>query len=723
MLTSSLVVLVVLEQVLAQPGPNPADAATPAAVVPLPTPLDFFPVATQFSPLPSGEGWKGDEGPLSEETIRATIDAIRAHGFTGIEGPTHRPAAEEACILEYAQSCGMFVTWHAGALENFGRDHAPDPSVYAPEYAATVRTLAQERLKPLKDIPRLYNVFTYQDEPFTAGPASFGYGDAVKAEFEKRYGYPLPEDLDDVRDDPKRWGDLMEFRTAKFPDGWRKTYRIIKEINPSFKVTLTHDSHNTFGAGYGSHAVLAIDDIFHWGGDFADLFVFDMYPYMMFDFRFGEPSRLPKPRISQAHYAFAQMRNLTRAYEKDLGFWFGTYNPRWFSTFLCPELKAMTWAEREMSATAVAAGANYLLSGYQIPIDDGHWAALGEGLRLIQKAGGRILAAPKVKAKACMLFPRTQYIQLQEEYFDVGLSFELFLRAFGELDILHEDQVVDDRLDGYAILVLFDVRLLPKEVMEHIASFVERGGVVIADCVPQLDADRRPMEDGKALFGVANAETGRVTRSGCWVPHKNTHPPAWFARPENAPDESVFTSDVLHGTELDALAGTESQADLPIVSPRKCTATTGQVLAAMASESPAVFHRSVGKGQVYLLGFCAQDTYFKTWQDDNAAARAQLRALLAALPRKAGIRAHVHSSNPDIEASVRANANEGFLFAINHEAASDQAKVRIADLAFPVKEVRDLGSGAPVNFTADKETISFHLSLPTGGFRILELFP
>jgi hypothetical protein len=51
---------------------------------------------------------------------------------------------------------------------------------------------------------------------------------------------------------------------------------------------------------------------------------------MMFDFRFGEPARLPKPRISQTHYCFAQMRNLTRTYGKQLGFWFGVYNRAWF---------------------------------------------------------------------------------------------------------------------------------------------------------------------------------------------------------------------------------------------------------------------------------------------------------------------------------------------------------------------------------------------------------
>ena len=97
------------------------------------------------------------------------------------------------------------------------------------------------------------------------------------------------------------------------------------------------------------------------------MFVFDIYPYMMFDFRFGRPAQLPKPRISQTHYAFAQMRNLTQSHGKELGFWVGTYNPAWFKGFLCPELEAMHWAEREMSMTAVAQGADFLPHGLQNP--------------------------------------------------------------------------------------------------------------------------------------------------------------------------------------------------------------------------------------------------------------------------------------------------------------------------------------------------------------------
>ena len=538
----------------------------------------------------------------------------------------------------------------------------------------------------------------------------------MKAEFKKRYGYELPPDLDSIRDDPKRWLDVIGFRSDNFADGWRQVYRIIKDIDPSFRTILTHDSHNTFGAGYSSHSELAIDDVFHWGGDFSDMFVFDLYPYMMFDFRFGEVAKLQKPRISQTHYTFAQMRNLTRTYGKELGFWVGTYNPAWFKDYLGPDLQAKHWAEREMSTTAVAHGADFLLTGYKIPIDAGHWDSLGEGLRLIQKAGGRLLRAPKVKAKACMLFPRTHYIQLQEEYFNVGLSFELFLRAFGELDILHEEQITDDRLDGYEILVLFDVKLLPTAVAERIVSFTTKGGVVIADCVPNLDTYKKPTAVMESLFGVKDAKTDRIRRMGHWVPRVKADP-YWANRSENAPDESVFTTAVLKGSAL-------GQArDVPLVSPRPCTVTTGKVLIETASGSPGVIHRKVGNGQAFLLGLCLQDTYFKTWQDENEAARAQLRGLLRAITQMTGVRSHVHSSNPDIEASIRANQREGFLFVINHEAQQPDTTVQLADLDFEIGKIINLADGQPVPFQREDGVTELKISAPLGETRLLHVLP
>ena len=167
--------------------------------------------------------------------------------------------------------------------------------------------------------------------------------------------------------DPRRWLDVINFRSDYFPDGWRQVHKIIKELDPSFKTVLTHDSHNTFGAGYGSHCG---------AGDRRRLSLgrrlrrhVRVRHLSLHDVRL--PLRravaTPKPRISQTHYCFAQMRNLTRAYGKELGFWVGTYNPAWFKDFMGPDLQATYWSEREMSATAVAQGADFLLTGLRNP--------------------------------------------------------------------------------------------------------------------------------------------------------------------------------------------------------------------------------------------------------------------------------------------------------------------------------------------------------------------
>ncbi|HOC68959.1 MAG TPA: hypothetical protein PKO23_09120 [Candidatus Hydrogenedentes bacterium] len=676
----------------------------------------FFPAVTQFSPVPSGSGWKGEEGPVSEEILRATIDNILEHGFTGLELPTHRPPEEEAVLLEYARSKGMIISYHAGALEGFGRTEPPNPCVYTSEYAEAVRARVSAALESLKAVPNLYNVFTYQDEPFHWGPQSFGFGEAARVEFQKRYGYELPVDLNAISGNPQQWLDVINFQSAQFPDGWHQVYGMLKETNPAFKVTMTHDSHNTFGGGCTSHSELAIDDVFYWGGDFADLFVFDIYPYMMFDFRFGRPSQLPMPRISQTHYAFAQMRALTRAFKKDLGFWVGTYNPAWFGAFLCPELAAMHWSEREMSMTAVAQGANYLLTGYKIPVNAGHWESLGAGLRLLQKTGGRLLNMPKVQARACMLFPRTQYIQLQREYFNVGLSFELFLRAFGELDILHEDQVVDETLEGYELLVLFDLDLLPAAVMARIAGFVRNGGTVIADCVPRLNEAKEPAAVLEEVFGVSGMNANRIARYGHWVPYK-TQPPAWANRPQNTPDETVFTVDKVNAAVLDVAL------DLQLVSPRPCTVTTAELLAQSADGVPVVLRGRAGKGQVFLLGFSLQDTYFQAYEDNNDAARAQLVGLLRAITESAGVQPHVRSSNPDIEVSVRANDREAILFVINHETVASDVTVELRELPFEIKSVLNFEDGRPVSFIGEEERIRLDLSVPLGEVRLLHLLP
>ena len=116
------------------------------------------------------------------------------------------------------------------------------------------------------------------------------------------------------------------------------------------------------GGGVNSDSKYAVDDVFHWGGDFVDMFLYDIYPYTMFDYHYGEPSQIRKPRISQMHYTMAQMRNLTTTYGKKLGFWLGTYNNGWFRRYLNKEMLSQYWMERELVYTAITGGSDFIIT-------------------------------------------------------------------------------------------------------------------------------------------------------------------------------------------------------------------------------------------------------------------------------------------------------------------------------------------------------------------------
>ena len=369
-----------------------------------------------------------------------------------------------------------------------------------------------------------------------------------------------------------------------------------------------------------------------------------------------------------------------------------------------PQLQAERWVEVETCYTAVAQGADFLISGYEAPEDEKHWSVLGRGLELLQRSAPDLLDCPKVKASACFIFPRTQYIQLQEEYWNVAVAYELFLRAFGELDCLHEEQVKDAELDGYKLLVLFDVKLLPEAVSRRIAEFVDAGGTVIADCVPQLDELRRPTTVMNDLFGVQNAQTNRIRQSGVWVPSLTN--PHWMTPP--APDcgEQNIAGEILKGQVLG------EPAEFPVLSPRTCQVTTGEVLLKGNQDAPALIRKQSGKGQTFLFGFCMQDTAFESWRTGDVAGRNSLERLLRKLAHSAGVASHISSSNPEIEVTLRAGADRAWVFAINHEAQNDHAEIRIADSSRAVGKIFNATEQQDVTFSRDGREIVLTVTAP-----------
>jgi len=683
-------------------------------------PANVFPVCTQFSPLPSGPDWSNENVPLTDELIHETIHEIIRHGFSQllVNSIPSDPDKKMQIMkeLNYAQSLGMKINYRPGIIELFSREKPSPISVYSPLYAGEVSKQVRERLEPMKEISNLYSVNPYMDEPFHANPGSFDYSEETRVEFIKRYGYPMPDSLGAVRDDPVKWLDFLNFQSDIYRDGWLQVYKIVKAFDPRPKIIMTHDSHSTFGGGVRSDSRVAMDDVYHWGGNFADIYIYDIYPYMSLDFRYGDFGMCPKPRISQMHYTIAQMRNLTSTYGKELAYWVGTYNRTWFGNFMGEERKSTYWSEREMSTTAVAQGANFLMTGFNIPEDNMHWKDFGKSLELLRKASPGIMDAPKVKAKACFLFPRTQYLQLQEEYYNVGLSFELIMRTFGELDIIHEEQITDRTLNGYKMLVLCDVKLLPASVAGYIEAFVRNGGIVVADCVPHMDEYKGPLEGMKSLFGVKSASTDRVIQEGQWAPFTQIDP-VMHCPPPVDQGKPVITSDSLSGHTLGQNYG------FRVYGTRASKVSRGKSLINMVSGQPALVTNKTGRGRTYLLGFSLQDTYFQTWKNNNINARFQLRSLLGEIFQDAGIVSHIYSSNPDIEASVRANDKEAYVFIINHETDNATTSIRLRDLEFRVGKILDIGSGNPCKFSKTGDLTKFEVNAPLGTTKILKVFP
>jgi len=702
-----------------------------------------FPVSVQFTPLPFEGVAMAQSLPESQQAQRRLLDNMIDHGVTTLYTPTGLPHENARDIEGYAQSKGLTILhWFERPAELFNRDEPPKFSLYSKEYAKEQKERIAQLIPALDPYPRLQYAYLWRDEPFHNGYKSFGYTDDEKLAFSKKYEYGLGLDPETARADPERWLDLLTFRSDYFLVGWRQCYKMAKEMNSSFPICINHDSHNTFGGGYGQESKIAIDDVFHWGADWCDALSYDIYPYLMTDFRYG-PNRWEKmPRMSSTHYGFAWMRDLTTAYNKPMGFFVGTYNPEWYD--LTEQGATQYWMEREMAYTALAAGCDYLVTGIGIPIESKHWEDFGDAMRTVRKVGEVLEQTKKPQARAAMLFPRTQTLELQEEYFNVSQSYEEFLRAFGELDLIHEEQLDKGKLDEYKILILFDVKLLPKKSAETITKWIENGGTVIADCVPNLDENRMPTDAMSKIFGVRNADTTRIL----WPAEvkqmrpapavKKPRVPGKTTQPATKPTTKPTTRKVLTTMPMPPnYAGAPStqptaqltgaaigvQLDIPLVSPRFCVPTTAQVLLKASTGDPGVLQTSYGSGKLFLLGFCLQDTTYESYRSHNLPARQAISQLLSAMADQSGAHSHVHSSNPDVEAAVRTSAHDAIVIVVSHEAKDGNSHVWVQDLPFKASKIVDVASDKEIPFQHQGDRIEFDVNAPNATSFLLHMTP
>ncbi|NSW56592.1 MAG: hypothetical protein HPY44_11290 [Armatimonadetes bacterium] len=636
---------------------------------------DFYPTTMRLSPFST----------FDQAAIEAEIEAIIAHGFNTLTFSGRRLRTGPNAVLDfaedYAQRRGMAVSYSfQGDFSLLNRDTPPPVSVYSPEYSAALRPVIEKAVETCRRVPRLLNVQGYMDEPFQVGGNTFDDRPPAREEFRRRYGIEMPT-REEAMKDPALWLKYVDFWSDGFAAGWRQSYAMVKELYPDFWVELTHDSHNTFGAaGNGFRGSWAVDDVFHWGAPF-DSVNYDIYPYLSTDFRRGKFRDPMVPRIAGIHMAFAQMRNLAYTYEKKLGFW---VESGWGGK-LAPEsdLRRFTWSPRELTYTAIAAGCDYLNTFWGIPEDPRWWQTHGETMNEV-KAVAPLLTRSKVpQAKAAFLFPRTQHVLLQEEYWNVMVALEAFRRAYGDLDCIHEDQLAQGKLDQYAILCLFDVHLMKRASAETIRAWCEKGGFLLADEVPSLDELKRPLGIFEQLFGVtgsAEVREGPFVISGS--PATGEVPRLWGLR--------SYTSG-------DATPSRET-----------------------AGGAPVWFQRQAGEGSARLLNLPLKDCYFHALaQSDTSPDAAGILGLINAAT--AGMPApNVASNNPEIEAAVR-QTEQGttLLFVINHEGQDPVTTVQV-NCAPPGCIARDLVSGERV---ATEGEYRLMLECPWGTTRLIGLFP
>ena len=642
---------------------------------------------------------------FDKAVIAAEIDDMIAHGFNTLSlTGGHKGVLDFA--EEYAQMKGMAISYCAGgAFSLLHRGSPPAVCVYSPEYPTAVAERAKPMLATCRSVPRLLYVLGYADEPFNTGEEAFCYCEHCQRAFREKHGVALPRTNEIGA--PKLWRDYLDFRARYWPHGWEQSYKVVKDAYPDFWVELTHDSHNTFGAAAGptGQAKIAVEDVFHWGAAGFDSVNFDIYPYLSTDFRSGKYGDLRKPRMSQFHFAFAQMRDLSFTYDKRLSFWVESISSEW--RMLSDENRVFHWSPRELSYTAIAHGCDHLTTGVGIPEDPKWWQTMGETMREVQTLAPVLLRSRKRKARAGYLFPRTQHLMLQEEYWNVGVAYELFLRAFGELDCLHEMQVAEGALSDGAgqppgqrdrwrtdVLALFDVSLLPGDVANEICEFVGRGGVLMADQIPHLNEDKEPSNVLQPLF--------RAQQTG---------------------DEETEEVVVEHSTpELgDLPAGTRFR----VAGARHYEAWPGaEVLARFAkSKRPAIVKSRYGKGTALLFCFNMKESYFATWQRPDPRSRAALRTAIRSSIAACGIQPNVFSSNPDIEATVAEGDDSLMVFVINHESKVSATSVKLHHLPFKPTFVSDLLSGRAVDFTVAHDALELTFDVPFGGTSVLGVYP
>lgn len=484
-------------------------------VVDPPVARDFFPIACT---LPTDS--------LDPERCREEIDNIHAHGFNCVElGQTYDWENVRNCdhvmnLAEcHAQARGLATRMWGDltllASKSFYERRTTVPCVNAPTHRAELEQHLLPILATANKIPRLIGMEII-DEPI-ATPATVCYCQHCQRRYREENGISMPrwEDLEGLRD--KRRADFFQSVSQYYAEGFLMGYEIIRDYEARFDV-----NHTFCAVAFGQRpSSLCLEDALAWAPH-ADAMDFDIYPYMYPHWRCSH-----ELRFHQLHYNFAAFRAIARYLEMPLGFWVEMTDRDY------PQTVAPVRSSSEIAYTAIGQGAAYLRTFSRPLLATGQgvreerWSDLGRELNRIRRVSPLLTRVSRPKAKLAMLYPHTNWIfnpkspTLPPGHVGLGYyrnddrpfndyypsdylpfnAYELFFRAFGELDVLHEKLLEHGELDAYRCLILLGTDYLSDAAVETIINFVEKGGILVCDKVRIYNEFGEPKRGMDRLFG------------------------------------------------------------------------------------------------------------------------------------------------------------------------------------------------------------------------------
>ncbi|MBI3944540.1 MAG: hypothetical protein HY321_01345 [Armatimonadetes bacterium] len=439
----------------------------------------------------------------TEKRALEVVDDARAHGFNTVNAPG---ASEQArAVRAHAQAAGMAISGFCDSLHPFKTETTP--CVHSPDYPAALDRLIGPKRAEYDALSRPWAA-TVVDEPcvdnrLTARDPARHLGFVCHCEhcqraFRAQYGVDLPEKMPSP-DQPALRRQYVEFYDDYWAEVWKRSVAYMKANRPDLLIANTYTENNCLGR----HVDLVFGDLLRWAEP-LDWLAADIYPY--YYGRNENDAAAIEWDMKRSRLLLAFLRCAGREYGIPFAWWVGCTS----STEETPK------AIRHMSYTAIGQGAQGLIGwGAYFPekrpvleYNPALWEDAGKTFRDIGKIGADLRHAKKT-ARIALLCSETEHLfstpsdYVGPFYYDLVPAYDALLKAFGDVDLLYERQIAAGRLKEYQALVIANVEHLAGPAARAIEEFVNSGGVLICDRVPELDEENRRTDALSKVLGYA----------------------------------------------------------------------------------------------------------------------------------------------------------------------------------------------------------------------------